>query len=81
MSNLNIEWVKCHHGIEKRAGCPLCEKEKSEWFRKLSDDSKKKPTRVPIYRGCSAREGCFCSGKCKEIVGYRDPINIEGHII
>lgn len=29
----------------------------------------------PIYRGCNNRE-CFCTGKCKEIVGYKErPMN------
>ena len=30
-----------------------------------------KKTKQPIYRGCPNRE-CFCTGKCKEIIGYRD---------
>ena len=24
---------------------------------------------VPIYRGCQ-NQTCFCTGKCKEIIGY-----------
>jgi hypothetical protein len=29
----------------------------------------------PIYKGCTNRE-CFCTGKCKEIIGYKErPMN------
>lgn len=27
--------------------------------------------KVPILRGCSNQQ-CFCTGKCKEIIGFRD---------
>jgi hypothetical protein len=26
--------------------------------------------KIPIHRGCKAPNGCFCTGKCKEIIGY-----------
>lgn len=29
------------------------------------------PDKIPIYRGC-ANTQCFCTGSCKEIIGYRD---------
>lgn len=31
---------------------------------------KKQTEYEPIYRGCLNQQ-CFCSGKCKEIIGYR----------
>lgn len=32
----------------------------------------------PIYRGCKAEE-CFCTGKCREVIGYieRDMTAVE----
>ena len=27
--------------------------------------------RLPVYRGCMSSV-CYCSGQCKEIIGYRD---------
>jgi hypothetical protein len=35
--------------------------------------------KVPVKRGCLAAKmgGCFCSGKCNEIVGYRDKLPDE----
>ena len=32
--------------------------------------------KVPIYRGCPNQE-CFCTGSCREIVGYRDKLPNE----
>lgn len=32
-----------------------------------------KTNKVPIYRGCPNKE-CFCSGACREIIGWRDKI-------
>ena len=29
------------------------------------------PNKVPILRGCSNQQ-CFCTGKCNEIIGFRD---------
>jgi hypothetical protein len=26
----------------------------------------------PIYRGCTNANGCFCSGQCREIVGWKN---------
>lgn len=28
-------------------------------------------SKVPIKRGCPNKQ-CFCTGKCNEIIGYRD---------
>jgi hypothetical protein len=32
--------------------------------------------KIPIKRGCSNRQ-CFCTGKCNEIIGYRDAHPLE----
>lgn len=32
--------------------------------------------KVPVYRGCPNTQ-CFCTGKCREIVGYRDRLPEE----
>jgi hypothetical protein len=42
----------------------------------FSDYQKKKDMKVPIYKGCMAAKsgGCFCSGACKEIIGWRDKL-------
>jgi hypothetical protein len=34
----------------------------------------------PIYRGCpntNPASGCYCSGICKQIIGYRDKHPLE----
>jgi hypothetical protein len=31
------------------------------------------PTVVPIRKGCSNANGCFCTGACQEIVGWEKP--------
>lgn len=28
-------------------------------------------SKVPIFKGCK-NESCYCTGKCKEIIGFRD---------
>ena len=33
-------------------------------------------TKLPIKRGCSNME-CFCTGKCNEIIGWRDKLPNE----
>lgn len=76
---IKIEWVKCHHGVEKRLGCRQCEEEKTQSKNYLNQIIKHKsepPKKIPITRGChaAANGGCFCSGACKEIIGYRDPL-------
>jgi len=34
---------------------------------------KKEDNRIPILRGCMAAQhgGCFCTGRCNEIIGYK----------
>lgn len=77
-SKLNIEWVKCPHGIEKRSiiGCPDCEKQKVEFYNSIIKERDNIPQKIPILRGCKAAEngGCFCNGSCQEIIGYREPL-------
>jgi hypothetical protein len=31
------------------------------------------PKKKPIYRGCK-NQMCFCTGKCREIIGYEEII-------
>ena len=26
--------------------------------------------KIPVERGCNNKDGCFCTGKCKEVIGY-----------
>lgn len=33
-------------------------------------------TKVPIKRGCPNKQ-CFCTGKCNEIIGWRDKLSNE----
>jgi hypothetical protein len=42
------------------------EKERLELDLKLRSTPK-----LPVYRGCMSSI-CYCSGQCKEIIGYRD---------
>jgi hypothetical protein len=71
---LNIEYLKCHHGVDKRFHCQECDDEKNRFFNAISVADKEPPKRIPIYRGCGANGPCFCSGRCREVIGYRDPI-------
>jgi hypothetical protein len=34
-------------------------------------------TKVPILRGCPNNGPCFCTGACREVVGYRDKHPLE----
>jgi hypothetical protein len=42
-------------------------------YENREKDSQEKPNMVPVYRGCSNNE-CFCTGKCREIIGYEEVI-------
>lgn len=36
--------------------------------------------KIPIYRGCTTAtngEMCYCTGACRQIIGYRDPNPLE----
>lgn len=39
---------------------------KKDYFEELNK-------KVPIYKGCPNKE-CFCTGACREIIGWRDKI-------
>lgn len=43
----------------------------------MRDILEEKSNKVPIRRGCNANGGCFCSGKCQEIIGWRDKHPLE----
>jgi hypothetical protein len=72
---LNIEWLKCPHGREVRSGCPECDKLKNDVLNAVRQVELN--PRVPIYRGCNSNGACFCSGRCREIIGYRDRLPFE----
>lgn len=83
-NTLNIVWEKCHHGVEKRSpfGCDKCRQELSAYKNMLSQKERLPVTRIPIKRGCPNKDGCFCTGACNEIIGYRDPFpgeTLQGH--
>lgn len=72
----SITYIECKHGNLFK-DCLQCENDKNEKLSIINDlmEDHKKDKRVPILRGCSAAEyggGCFCTGRCKEIIGYRD---------
>lgn len=48
---------------------------KTEFFKEIEEFNKKN---VPILKGCP-NSTCFCTGKCKEVVGYRE--RVPGEII
>lgn len=33
-----------------------------------------KAGKVPVRKGCRNKGGCFCTGACQEIIGYRDKL-------
>lgn len=73
---MKTTYLKCSHGVEKRSfmPCQQCEKEQSELFKGIARTIQE-DKRIPILRGCSAAEsgGCYCTGKCKEVIGYHEP--------
>lgn len=71
---LNIEYLVCHHGIDKRNHCQECDNEKNRYFLSAAKTNKEPSKRIPILRGCVANGPCFCDGRCKDIIGYRDPL-------
>ena len=81
MSNpLNIEYLQCSHGVDKRIRCPLCEKARRDLNNRISLAVKEQQRRIPIQRGCpNSPNPCFCNGSCKEIIGYRDPMPHENN--
>lgn len=73
---LKAVYLECHHGIKKNSfiSCEKCEREKQEIYGGLGFRLKEieKDKRIPILRGCSVGVGgqCYCTGKCKDIIGY-----------
>lgn len=48
-------------------------------YRKIASDAiDNKSNKTPIYKGCDNKQ-CFCTGACKEIIGYVDKINSQKH--
>jgi len=70
---MKTTYLKCAHGnlLISIVPCKKCEEEKISLFNGIITD-KKENKRIPIYRGCS-NSSCFCTGRCKEIVGYNEP--------
>lgn len=69
------EYLKCSHGVSKASiiPCKQCEDYEQEvrnLFHKSASESKE-DKRKPIYRGCQ-NDVCYCTGKCREIIGYED---------
>ena len=45
---------------------------KLDEFKKFIKQLKEEQAnKVPIYKGCE-NDVCFCTGKCREIIGWRD---------
>lgn len=73
--NNNIEWLKCPHGNFKKDGtCFQCEQQRYDYLKQASQSKLEPPSKIAIKRGCQNKDGCFCTGKCNEIIGYRDPL-------
>lgn len=72
---MGITYLKCKHNNLVK-DCLQCKIEKQNNTALIYDALKtiEEDKRIPIYRGCSAAEqgGCFCTGACREIVGYQD---------
>ena len=45
-------------------------------YYNYSEKNVRTNTKVPIKRGCPNKE-CFCTGKCNEIIGWRDKLPNE----
>lgn len=45
-------------------------------YNNINNIIKENSNKVPIYKGCPNKT-CFCTGQCKEIIGYRDKIQGE----
>ena len=76
---MKTTYLKCIHGNDKRFGCQQCEADKQLYFGGIGYAAKNKfdkpkETKIPIYRGCGVGDGgqCFCTGRCKEIIGYHE---------
>ncbi len=67
---MEAKYLKCHHG-NLVMSCLQCAHEKGQVKTDLYNyvKTQEKDKRITIYRGCS-NETCFCTGRCKEIIGY-----------
>lgn len=43
---------------------------------KIKNFISEKDNKIPIKRGCPNKQ-CFCTGKCNEIIGYREKLPNE----
>lgn len=68
---MKTTYLKCHHGNELRLGCNKCEQEKANIYNFISSNKKEQDKKTPIFRGCK-NQTCFCTGKCKEVIGYME---------
>ena len=55
---------------------PFCKTDVSGSPYNYSEKDVRTNTKVPIKRGCPNKE-CFCTGKCNEIIGWRDKLHNE----
>lgn len=71
---MNTETLKCSHGTSLTEHCSQCDQAKinvMNIYNRLADENKD-DKRTPILRGCMASQqgGCFCTGRCNEVIGY-----------
>ncbi len=72
----------CYCGVIHRLGAAEQQKKSAlESFRNtaIAEHEKKVGNKVPILAGChGARNGgCYCTGACRRIIGYRDVHPLE----
>lgn len=46
---------------------------RDQYTNQIKKEVHKFNEKVPIYKGCP-NDMCFCTGDCKEIIGWRDKI-------
>lgn len=65
-------YFKCHHGNLIK-DCFQCVLEQDDAKKMIYNHTKEEEgkKRIPILRGCKSTI-CFCTGKCREIVGYQE---------
>jgi hypothetical protein len=55
---------------------PFCQTRVSGSPYNYSEKDVRTNNKVPIKRGCPNKE-CFCTGRCNEIIGWRDKLPNE----
>ena len=55
-------------------------KDYTEEFSRLKENMEDINSKVPIRRGCP-NSSCFCTGACREIIGWRDRLPEESRMI